>query len=445
MKKAFLLIFVFGLFCTETFAQDEMEMIETVDRLQFQLKEAEQSDERDQIEKQLIELGTFVLDHLQETKTDDPSDYRERVARIRATLEKVVVKTNTEASSLALAAGKMSIDQLLKTIKEQTGNDVVLGREVSLETSEKEVEFKEAGTFEFWDVLEVLTEQANLRIDPYSGEGGQLALSEQYEVFVPPDPEGGADSTKEPVKEIKPMVLADYSGVMRFQVTRVDASRSLLQPAMNSSRLNLQMRWEPRITPIAIEFPYDSIEIQDEFDRTFQSEQEGSHTGIVTPDIPELEFSVGIPLMDRQVEEIKSFKGEVTAVLPGSVETFKFKDISTLEAGTKKTKAGATVMFGGIAKEDDIYLVAIELSFDKDNNALESHQGWVSGNEIYLVDKDGKKIPASNHEQYSAGASTVGFRYIFFDDPAEMDLHYSTPAAIVKVKIPFEILGIPLP
>lgn len=430
MKKlllAFAILFLTGPFLS---AQDEMEMIEDIARLQFQMKSV-QIPERDAAEKELIAMGEIVLDHLEESKASDSADYRDRVVRVRSALEKIAVAKNTQASSMKVEAGKIPIQDLLKAIKKETGNDVVLGREVLLETSNKEIEFESSGQLEFWDVLNHLMDQTGLQIDPYDGETGQLALSE---TFARPGEE-----------QVKPEVLADYSGVMRFQITRIDSTKNLLRPNVNSSRFNVLVRWEPRITPIAIDFPYSSVELVDEFDQKVPAEQQGVYTGIVTPEIPELEFLVATSLIDRQIEKIKSLKGEVEAVLPGRVETFRFKDVSEMEEDTFQVKAGAKVTFGGIVKNEDLWGLRLSLGFDEENNALESHQAWVYNNEIYLVGEDGKKYPPIGSETFQQTNDQVGILYYFGDDPKGMDLHYRTPAAVVKVKIPFVITEIPLP
>lgn len=427
LAMAFVILLAAG---NTLFAQDEMEMIEDIARLQFQLKSV-QIPERDAAEKELIAMGEMVLDHLEETKSDDSSDYKERVLRVRTTLEKVAVAKNTQPSRMKVEAGKISMEDLLKQIKKQTGNDVILGREVLLETSNKEIEFEKTEQLEFWNVLSQLMDQTGLQIDPYDGEPGQLALSES---IVRPGQES-----------VKPVVLTDYSGVMRFQITRIDSTKNLLLPNVSSSRFNLLVRWEPRITPIAIDFPFSSVELVDEFDQKVASEQEGVYSGIVTPGIPQLEFLVSTSLIDRQVEQIKSLKGEVEAVLPGRVETFKFQNVTETEEDTFQIKAGAKVTFGGIIKNEDLWGLRLSLSFDEENNALESHQAWVYNNEIYLVDEDGKKYPPIGSETFQQTNDQVGILYYFGDDPKDMDLHYKTPAAVVKVKIPFVITEIPLP
>lgn len=428
MKNNLLALMMFLLATASAFGQDDMDKINNITRLVQGDLRSPRIPIRDQAEKELIAMGEIVLDYMDIPTDADSVDFRERVTRIRNTLEKIAVARNTKASTIKLGDGKLSVEDLLAQIQTQTGNDVILGREVAMAKLEQPIEFK-AGEYEFWQVLNQLMIQADLRIDPYDGEQGQMALAETAPVA------GGA----------KPIILSDASSVMRFQVTSVNSHKNFENPTQNFHSINMTIRWEPRITPIAIDFPFDSIEIVDEFDQVMKSEQEGTYSGIVTPDIPELEFSINTPLFDRQIEEIKSFRGTVDAVLPGRIETFKFKDIVNVETDTFQVKAGAKVEFGGIEKNEDLWGLRVSLSFDEENNALESHQAWAYNNEVYLIDKDGNRYPPIGSETFQQTNEMVGILYYFGDDPKDMDLHYKTPAAVVKVKIPFVIHGIPLP
>ena len=112
-------------------AQDDMQLINDVARLQQNLKSPRET-ERDAAEKQLIELGEPVLDHLELTVEGDSEDYSKRVGRIRATLEKIAVKRVTQPASFKLESGNIKLIDLLTKIKEKTGNRVVLGRNVLL-------------------------------------------------------------------------------------------------------------------------------------------------------------------------------------------------------------------------------------------------------------------------------------------------------------------------
>ena len=104
---------------------------------------------------------------------------------------------------------------------------------------------------------------------------------------------------------------------------------------------------------------------------------------------------------------------------PGRVETFRFKDLSKLKAGFGQEKAGATLRFGGVKKNEDVYSVRVSLSFDEENNALESHQGWVFQNEAYLENSQGIREDAVSIETLRQDNENVTVQYYFIEDPAD--------------------------
>ena len=105
MCKAFkILTVVFLSICLASsgYAQEEdLELIDSVTRLQKQLNADEVAD-RDVAEKELLELGPKILEFMDPVKEDDTTDLRERVTRIRTTLEKQVVAESANASTLTL-------------------------------------------------------------------------------------------------------------------------------------------------------------------------------------------------------------------------------------------------------------------------------------------------------------------------------------------------------
>ncbi len=433
MKTLVLLLLSTVFFQASAVAQDEMQLIDDIARLQQELK-SPQHNKRDLAEKQLIEIGELVLDHLELPTEKDPVDYTQRVHRVRATLEKIAVKRVTQSSNFTLNPGNIKLTDLLLKIKEKTGNEVVLGRNVTQATADTMIPIKSDApdvSFDFWDIVELISSETNLQIDPYGGEEGQLALSPSY---------------SEATNDAKALDLTDVSGVMRFQVTRVDSTRSFNNPQLSHGSVTLKMHWEPRIKPIAIDVPLNKFRITDEFDKTYEPETpEVVLPGMVTQTIPELEFPIRTALFDRQVEELKSVKGVVRAVLPGRIETFKFKDLATQPEGVSQTKAGATVTYLGTNKNEELWGVRISLKFDDENNALESHQSWVTENLVMLIDKDGNQNEPFAQEVYLQSGKAVGIEYFFGENPAGNDLVYRTPAAIVNLELPFNIKGIPLP
>ncbi len=421
-------------------ALSDMELIERVASLQRDLQSPE-IPKRAAAEKELIELGVRVLDYLEATTEKTPSDAVERTNRVRAALEKIAVAAVTQASRVSLK-GKMSIAQVLKKIQIQTGNDASLPDETPdlFKDRQIEVEFENV---KFWKAIDEVMQKGGLTIDTYGGEQGRLVLTPtQAARIAAANPEVDSPKDNQPDQAVP----RNISGIFNFAVTQVTASRNLTNPALNYCNLQVLIRWEPRVTPISIALPASTIKAVDEFGNPIEiSNQDAVLSGTVQPEIPELEFSIPIGLLDRQIEQIKSFDAQIDAVLPGRIETFKFKKLGDLESGARQSKAGATVTFEGIEKNEDLFGVTVSLSFDEEHNALESHQSWVYNNTVQLKNNKGKTFNALAYEGVRQTNNEVVIRYYFDQDPTNLGLHYTTPAAVVKVPVKISLKKIPLP
>lgn len=416
----------------------DMELIERVAFLQREL-ESPEIPKRDAAEKELIELGVRVLDYLEAADEKTTTQAVERLGRVRQHLEKIAVAAVAKAS-LVNFSGKMSIGKALEKIRNQTGNDVDLpeGAPDLFRDQEIEVEFKDAP---FWEAVAEVIKQGDLVVDTYGGEAGKLILTPSEAARI-----AAANPNVPKLKKPATQTPRNVSGIFDLLVTRVNASRNLRNPAQDYCNIDVLIRWEPRVNPISIVLPASTIKAIDEFDAAIEiTNKEAVMSGTVQREIPELEFSIPIGLLDRQIEEIKSLDAVIDAVLPGRIETFKFKNLGNLEPGASQLKGGATVTFEGIAKNEDLWGVNVGLSFDEEHNALESHQGWVYDNPIHLENKDGEKFEALAFEGVRQTNSEVVIRYYFEKDPKTLALHYTTPAAIVKVPVKISLKKIPLP
>lgn len=132
-------------------------------------------------------------------------------------------------------------------------------------------------------------------------------------------------------------------------------------------------------------------------------------------------------------------------MIAGRTETFRFKKLGRLKDGYQQTRAGATVTFQGIEKNEELFGLAVKLGFDAQQNALESYHSWVYDNKIYLENKTGEQIAPIAYDGIGQTENEITVRYYFDTDPSAMTLVYKTPASIVKVPIKIELTDIPLP
>lgn len=407
---------------------DDMKLIEQIGLLQRQLADNE-IPKRDEAEKKLIELGTTVLDHLDPVNDKMTTDTIERIGRVRVALETLAVKQVTEASRVTLS-GSLPLDKILEQIKKQTENDVRLfeGAPETLSAKTVELDLKNAT---FWETIHEVTKQTGLTTSPFESDRGILRL-------VPQD--------SERVPDPKIAIPIDSSGIFEATVTQVSASKNLLQPNLDYCSIRLRLRWEPRIAPISVDIPAKSMKVIDEFGEAVKvSNLEAVYSGTINADVSELDFSIPVEAIDRQVESLKSFTAELRTVLPGRVETFNFKNIGRLESGVTQTKAGVTVGFQGVVKNEDLFGVLVSIAFDDPSRGLESHLSWVFENKIKLLGDEGKELSPLATETFGLSKEKITIQYFFAEDPSAYSLRYQTPAAIVSVPVKIELKGIPLP
>ena len=153
---------------------DEMDRIERISELQDQL-DAEQISQRDAAEKELINLGPFALEHLDDPTDDMPLDKVERLARIRTTLETLAVRVASQLSMVTLD-GSLSVDESMKRIKNQTKNDVAISEGAPAESGQAILTWT-GDSIPFWDAISKIQRETGLVIDPYAADGSKLRLA----------------------------------------------------------------------------------------------------------------------------------------------------------------------------------------------------------------------------------------------------------------------------
>lgn len=405
--------------------QDEMEIIERVSILLEQLKSPEVA-LRDQAQAEILALGPVALDQI-ELDDNSTTDFRTRIAAIRKQLEKEAVASVSEASRVTLT-GEMSVDDALAAITKQTGNQVSV---TDAAAGKKTIRLNLTNKM-FWESLGAVMEQAGLVVDKYGGGVGRLSLAPSINSAA-----GAEEKISTPFADAR---------IFRIEVARVDSSVNMQEPNLDYTTVSLLVRWEPRLRPISVDMPMASVTIRDEFDDVVSvTDPKSVIYGMIQPELPELEFALPLKRVDRQVEELQSLQATIDTILPGRVETFRFRNLKDQKVGREIQKAGATVTYGGIHKNEDVYTVTLSLAFEEENNALESHQGWVFQNPVYLENNDGEREEAIGLETLRQDNSKVTIRYLFIEDPGNRTLVYQTPAAIVKMPVKIELKKIPLP
>ncbi len=410
--------------------EDEMELMNQVSRLEAKLNDP-LIEKRDEAEAELVKVGPAALKWISSLNDNMSTDQRTRIRRVRGALEAIAAKATSQPSKFSLL-GEKKLPEILAELKRQTGNNVKLPEGAETDTL-LQCHWENAL---FWEVVHDILTESKLTIDPYSGDGINLVII--------PSPDQIFDPNSD-VAEERFAPLYSTAGVVSMHVNRIDNSINLGAPSASYTSMELSVNWEPRLKPINIDMPLSEISYTDDRGTVYDNKNDQVISALIQPELNGAEFTLNLPLIDRKASEIASLDGIMHLLVPGRLERFEFKDIDTAQEGTWQEKADAKVTYGGISKNEDLFGMKISLSFATENNAMESHYGWVMQNRVFLKKADGEEVEPIGFETFQQSENEVGLMYLFVEIPAGATLCYETPAAIVKMELPFSLKRIPLP
>ena len=421
----FLQVFVASVVCacepTVGFGQDE-----SVDKQKVQqcLRDLDSDSlaKRELAEKQLIEMGDAILPMLDETPISASAETKTRLSRIRHQLQVKQINEFVKSKSVSLK-GIYDIGDAFAAIEKQTGNKYsgYQERDINLKLDLEDVPCLEA--------VDRILDDAKLQIDPYQ--------------FAP----GAHTLRARPIAQMDRSGFGTYASAFRVEATQIDAVRDLRNPELSGMRIQLEVGWEPRIHPIAIELPTENIKMLDEFGDDIGVQLNGlTISNDVLVDAPLSQLVLPAELPDHETWKISKMVATMNVLLPGPVKTFKFDKIG--DSIGKTIRVGdAQVKLENVSDNVDIHGVVLRLEFDQAANALESYRGWIFNNKLSLVGADGKKFAPIGSETMAQDQNYVTIQYLFdLDvDPKTLSLEYTSPTAIIKVPVKFELKNIELP
>ncbi len=398
-----------------------------VRRLVRQLDDAQRTT-REAAERSLIELGPPALDLLPAPSRDTSAEVKDRLERVRKALEAAVAEAAAQPSRVTLQ-GESTLSAALADVQQQTGNRIVDFRQ---RFGQQPGDPKLSLDFErtpFWPALDSLLDQAGLTVYNFSGEIGALALVARDQ------------------NDRKRAGSAVYQGLFRFEVLRVQAIRELRNPANDSLRLALELTWEPRVSPILLQIPLGELRATDESGRRIEVGSQRANLEVpVENTMPAAEVQLPLVLPDRSIGKIATLQGQLSALLPGRIETFEFANLPDAKS-VEQTRAGVTVIVDQVRKNVDVDEVRLTVRFDQARNALESHRNWIYNNDAYFVAPDGQRFEHAGLQAFRQADNEVGVAYMSDRDGglAGCKFVYKTPALLIQLPVAFELKDIPLP
>lgn len=417
---------------------DELEMPsgQRIEQLVRQLNDDEAA-RRDEAEQQLLELAPTgnadqcdeFLELLPQPVEGMPAEVQLRLTRLRQQIETEQSSRVLKASKFSLSAQPLELGALFDEIYNKTGNRLTDHREQFGQEAVSRLVTLEIEDEEFWPALDKILDAAKMTTYPFSGEDS-LAVIEREKGALP-RAEG-----------------ASYAGPFRIQAVNVVARRNLRSPEQQGTRVELEVAWEPRLRPIALSQPVESLAITaDDGSPVALANTQAVLNVEVQPGSHATEFTIPLELPPRSVSKLASFKGKMSALVPGRLIEFKFDELEKPKS-TSQERGGVEVTLKGLRKNQELWEVHMRLKVNSAETGLESHRGWVFSNLTYLLNKQGELIDHAGFETTMQSETEVGLAY-FFDLPndeiGDYTWVYRTPAAIVRMPVEYELKDIPLP
>jgi hypothetical protein len=341
---------------------------------------------------------------------------------VRTTLETQMAAAAAEPTRVTLG-GQFTVSDAFAAIEQQTGN-----RFVGDERRSGQVELNWQNV-PFWQAVDQLLDQEQLRINSFGGETDALVLEAR------------------PEQEQARATSGVYVGLFRLEPIRLEARRDLRNPSVNSLRVTIEVAWEPRSRPIALQLPLDQLKaIDDRGNPLTVASSRGNLTPLIETGVSSVELIVPMELPQDQAQRIATLSGKLYAVLPGTRTKFEFTDLAD-SRDVEQQRAGVTVIFERLRRNVDLYEVRVRVRFEDAGESLQSHHGWVFNNPAYLRDAAGQKIENVSVLTTRQDPTEVGLAYLFPlpQGPEGCTFWYETPATILRLPVEFAVRDIELP
>lgn len=420
----------------KVFAQQDQASADppTVAELVEQLRST-QREVRESAEKQLIDRGPAILEELPEYDAFKSPALRTILFRVRNELESQKIEESLFSTTLKFPIRDLTLAESVDFIREETGNDLRLSD--SLELPTKPVPLVRA-ELTFWEaVLHIIkTYNLDLEVDEQS-RGLILVAAKTKRAYFTND----YTDSKHPVRpfawrlnhvERKPIAGRDAGDLLRFE---------------------LQLLWEPRLTPMFVKMSGNQ-----KAEGVYRKRKEDGTRDLdlftLIPFSPEAvieipchqlpispAFRVDWKIPARQKIQEVGFAPRAEVTLAVGRFDFEFKDWDQPTISVRRGM-GVVVRDELIVTDDEVSFLLI-LLFSERGAPFESHRDWLSQNLIELKSGDQVLKPSAPPEKRLEANGSVAFRYKFArpqGKPENWTLHYRFPTSFRDIEIRSEEL-----
>ncbi len=392
--------------------------------------DSDKAEARDAAQKSLIDLGPRVLPLLADAEKGGSADRKERLAKVRASLNVADEQTNLGASKVTLQGKGIRLTEAMKSLQSKTGNIVndlreQLGTDVTNPALDLDIVDKP-----FFEALDIISEKAGLAVNFYSGDGTIGLMT-----GAPP----GAPSMA------KPMLV--YSGPFRIQFRQIGLIRDFAA-GTGSANAQFEVAWEPRLRPLLLALKADKIVVTgDDGKPIMPTIAEESGDVVLHQANPAAEMNINLVAPSRAVKELTLLKVKAEVTIPAGLKTFKFKSLEGKDVIIKEGDISVTLK--EVTIDEQVWKVNVMVVFPEGGPAFESYRQGLFDNRIWLQKADGSRFEHNGGlNNTGADAGKLSFEYLFVDVPgklADYGLVYETPSKVIPIPLEFEFKKVPLP
>ena len=385
--------------------------------------DAPQLARRNAAEQALQKIGDDALPFLPKPEEPSSPEVKQRLERLRTRIAKQSAGTKVEKQS---------------TTDVRLGDAATLGEALEAISRDSGIEFEHMAKAEtpitpfpsalpFWHAIDHVLDEAKLDVDFYSGDTKTIALQARA-----PGRPSRVDS-------------AAYAGLYRLEPVIVTSRRILQNMSLSSMNVEVEISWKPDAHPVGITLPLSQITAVMDDGATVKAQQSAGTIDIAPSDeIAMSTIQLPLALPAGAPTKITSLSGKLQSMLPGEIKPFVF----ALKEGAKTLSEDfVTVKLEELRKNAGLHEIRLGVEYKSPGKAMESHRGWLLGNEVYVEMPDGSRQDHLGYELYRHNENGIGIGYLFDigDTPGEAKLHYKTPTAVIQNEIDFVIQDIPLP
>lgn len=383
---------------------------------------ADELSQREQAERDMLAQGTKLLDYLPPEAPGQSAELRERLARIRVTLETRAAEEVAKPIALTLK-GEFALSELVENIRQQTNNvtEVIADDQKRLVVDWENVPY--------WVALDEIMDRTQMSFDSDQGNGVTLFPA---------------------VDRAPRKTYASYHGAFRVSPTRLQHARDLTSSQPTQSQFSLQLEWEPKLRVIRLELPLDGVEISHPTDPAVKQivGNSGEKIGFgVTNEKSGSKAHFAWPNLEAWDVETADVRGKFQLLVAGREETFRFENLKVaLQNKQLIEKSGIKVQLEEVSYDEHLMLIKLGVQFSDAKQSLESHFGWIFQNQIEIRDREGRSHSYLTIESGGAREQGLALVYIFdrLDDLEGFELVYRSPGILIETEVPFEMKGIPL-